>query len=197
MNIKETADKLKSNKNVLWGILVIIIIVILILVGGKKEKDETLIDEENNGEEVILDEDGNVVSTPTSPTQTITSDGYEYAFSGVEWIFDTEDEQVIGTGNTYLKMMFADFTRNGNAISFGRPYKLGFHPGTCSSIDFLDTTEVSGIPIAYARCSDGTTTREFAVLQNMEEVIIEMRETSDENLVWQEWYKINVTEIVR
>lgn len=186
-------EKIKSNKNILLGILGLAVILVLILiVGGKKDEEGS----------VILDENGDVVEeevelTALSPTETIVSGDYEYDFSGIEWIFDTEDEQVVGTGNTYLKMMFADFTRNGNAITFGRPYKLGFHPGTCQSVDFLDTTEISGIPVAYAKCSDGTTTREFAAVQDMENVIIQMKETSLNDAEWQEWYKINVTEIVR
>jgi hypothetical protein len=189
MSIKE---KIKSNKNILLGILGLAVILVLILTVGSKNGDEAEVLNEN---EEMAEEEREL--TALSPAEPVVSGDYEYAFSGVEWIFDTEDEQVVGTGNTYLKMMFADFTRNGNAITFGRPYKLGFHPGTCQSVDFLDTTEISGIPVAYARCSDGATTREFVALQDMENVIIQMKEISLDDAEWQEWYKVNVTEIVR
>jgi hypothetical protein len=192
MTIKE---KMQENKNVLWGaVAVVIIIILLIVLGGKKD----------GGEEVMLDENGNPVEqtegemTALSPAEPIVSGDYEYAFSGVEWMFDTEDPLVVGTGNTHLKMMFADFTRNGNAITFGRPYKLGFHPGTCESMEFLDTTDVAGIPLAYAKCSDGKTTREFAVLQEAEKVTVKMNEkVGEEETGFQDWYKIDVTEIVK
>lgn len=184
-------EKMKENKNVLLGALtVVIIIILLIVLGGKNGSNENV--EENNS----TDSEGEM--TALKPAQSIVSGDYEYAFSGVEWMFDTEDPLVVGTGNTHLKMMFADFTRNGNAITFGRPYKLGFHPGTCESMEFLDTTDVAGIPLAYAKCSDGKITREFAVLQEAENVIVKMNEVKgEEETGFQDWYKIDVTEIVK
>lgn len=192
MTIKE---KMNENKNAIWGgVVVVIIIILLIVLGGKKGEDV----------DVMLDENGDPIEqtegemTALSPAEPIVSGDYEYAFSGVEWMFDTEDPLVVGTGNTHLKMMFADFTRNGNAITFGRPYKLGFHPGTCESVEFLDTTDVSGIPLAYAKCSDGETTREFAVLQESEKVSVKMNEVKGgEETGFKDWYKIDVTEIVK
>lgn len=182
---------MQENKNVLWGaVAVVIIIILLIVLGGKNGSNKDA--EENNSTE----SQGEM--TALSPAEPIVSGDYEYAFSGVEWIFDTEDPLVVGTGNTHLKMMFADFTRNGSAITFGRPYKLGFHPGTCEPVDFLDTTDVAGIPLAYAKCSDGETTREFAVLQESENVIVKMNETKgEEETGFEDWYKIDVTEIVK
>lgn len=188
MNMKEKMKEVTSNKSVWWGLLVVIIILVLIFTVGKKGASAPT-EENNTGEES---------TTALSPAEPVVSGDYEYEFSGVEWIFDTEDPQVVGTGQTYLKMMFADFTRNGNAITFGRPYKLGFHPGTCESAEFFDTTEVSGIPIAYAKCSDGKITREFAVLQDKETIMVKMNEVSGEvETGFQDWYKINVTEIVK
>lgn len=190
MKMKEKLEELKSNKNVMWGVLVLIIILVLVLtVGGKKgEKAEVTPDESSEMEN----------ETALSVAKPVVSGDYEYAFSGVEWIFDTEDPLVVGTGQTYLKMIFADFTRNGNAIAFGRPYKLGFHPGTCESLEFLDTTDTAGIPLAYAKCSDGKVTREFAVLQESENVMVKMNEIiGEEETGFQDWYKINVTEIVK
>lgn len=188
MTIKE---KMQENKNVLWGaVAVVIIIILLIVLGGKKD----------GGEDVEVNESSETEGqmTALSPAEPIVSGDYEYAFSGVEWMFDTQDPLVVGTGNTHLKMMFADFTRNGSAITFGRPYKLGFHPGTCESVDFLDTTDVAGIPLAYAKCSDGKITREFAVLQEAEKVTVKMNEiVGEEKTGFEDWYKIDVTEIVK
>ncbi len=185
-------EKIKSNKNTLLGVLGLAVILVLILtVGGNKgERAEV-----SNEDEEMLEEERDLTSS--SPAETVVSGDYTYDFSGVEWIFDTEDEQVVGTGNTYLKMMFSNFTRNGNEITFGRPYKLGFHPGTCESVDSLDTTGISGASVAYAKCSDGKTTREFAVMQDMETIIVQMKEVSAEDAVWQEWYKIDITEVVK
>jgi len=194
--MKEKFEEMKSNKNLAWGILVIIIILILVLAVGKKDKVK------ENEDVKTIDENSEVEKTENetalSAVEPIKSGDYEYAFSGVEWIFDTEDSQVVGTGQTYLKMMFADFTRNGNAITFGRPYKLGFHPGTCKSVDFLDTTDVEGIPIAYASCTDGKTVRDFVVLQESEEVNVKMNEKiGGEETGFQDWYNIKITEIVK
>jgi hypothetical protein len=198
MNIKEKMEEIKSNKNILAGLagLIIIIILIVVLSGGKeaRERDEALVDENGDPIETEVEE---VEMIAISPSQVIVAGDFEYAFSGIEWMFDKEDEQVVGTNNTYLKMMFADFTRNGNAITFGRPYKLGVHPGTCRATDELDTSSLSGIPVAYAKCSDGKITREFAVLQDSENVIVHMRETSLAGSDWQEWFRVNVTEVVR
>ncbi len=190
MKMKEKLNEIKSNKSLMGGILVVIIVLLVVLVGGKKGGNS----EVTNEPEVTETEN----ETALSVAKPVVSGDYEYAFSGVEWMFDTEDPLVVGTGQTYLKMMFADFTRNGNAITFGRPYKLGFHPGTCEALEFLDTTDVAGIPLAYAKCSDGKTTREFAVLQEAEKVTVKMNEIiGEEETGFQDWYKINVTEIVK
>ena len=195
MSMKEKFEEMKSNKSLMWGILVVIIILVLIFTVGKKGGNDSK-DQMSEDENAMVDENGEAIAL--SPVEPVVSGDYEYDFSGVEWIFDTEDAQVVGTGQTYLKMMFADFTRNGNAITFGRPYKLGFHPGTCESADFLDTTDVAGIPVAYAKCSDGEVKRDFAVLQDSENVTVMMKETIGEEMTdWQEWYKINITEIVK
>lgn len=189
MSMKEKLQGIKSNKSLIGGILVVIIILVLVFTLGKKGAEAPVAEEEVTGES-----EGMALSV----AEPVVSGDNEYAFSGVEWMFDTEDPLVVGTGQTYLKMMFADFTRNGNAITFGRPYKLGFHPGTCEAVDFLDTAELSGIPLAYAKCSDGKITREFAVLQEAENVMVKMNEVKgEEETGWQDWYKINVTEIVK
>jgi hypothetical protein len=194
--MKEKFEEMKSNKSFVWGILVVIIILVLIFTVGKKGDKDSQGDVDENGNSMV-DENGSE-GMALSPVEPVVSGDYEYDFSGVEWIFDTEDEQVVGTGQTYLKMIFADFTRNGNAITFGRPYKLGFHPGTCESVNFLDTTESAGIPIAYAVCTDGKIAREFAVLQDSENVTVQMNEiVGEEETGFVEWYKINITEIVK
>lgn len=130
--------------------------------------------------------------------QQVVAGDYTYEFSGVNWMFDTESDEVKGTGQTWLKMEFADFTRNGNMIAFGRPYKLGAHPGTCAEADFIDTAELEGIPLGYAVCTGAGVKHEFAALQRLENVVVVMRETKGEAVGnWTEWYKIDVTEIVR
>lgn len=170
------------------GAVVVVVVVLLIIFIGPKDRVVEEPTEETGGD-----------SSALSVVQPVSSGDYEYAFAGVKWIFDTESTEVAGTNQTWLKMEFADFTRNGNAIAFGRPYKLGVHPGTCSETDFIDTSSETGIPFAYATCEGSGVKREFVVLQESENVVVKMKETKDgvADPVWKEWYKINVTEIVR
>lgn len=129
----------------------------------------------------------------------VVSGDYTYAFTGIKWIFDTTSPEVSGTNQTWLKMTFADFTRNGQAIAFGNPYKLGVHPGTCKSSDFIDTTAVDGIPFAYATCTDGKTTQDFVVLQRESKIVVMMNEKvgKDPETGWKHWYDLDVTSVVR
>lgn len=174
------------------GGVVLVVVVLLIVFSGPKEQPALV-------EETPREDDALSVVKP------VVSGDYEYAFQGVKWIFDTESIEVAGTDQTWLKMEFADFTRNGNAIAFGRPYKLGVHAGTCRQTDFIDTTTETGIPFAYAICEGGGIMREFVVLQESENVLVKMREVKGPSnpsgqvadATWKEWYKINVTEIVR
>lgn len=175
----------------LMGGALLLVVVLLIIFGGNKNNSN----EENslNGEEQS-ENNGSTLSV----VKPVVSGDYEYAWQGVKWIFDTESVEVAGTNQTWLKMEFADFTRNGNAISFGRPYKLGVHPGTCEEVDYIDTSLETGIPFAYARCTGEGIVRDFVVLQEAESVVIKMNEKKgEESTGWKEWYKINVTEIVR
>lgn len=166
------------------GAAVLVVVVLLIIFIGPKDRAADIpVDTEVEAD------------TALTAVQPVVAGDYQYEFSGVRWVFDTESPEVAGTDQTWLKMEFADFTRNGNAISFGRPYKLGVHPGTCREVDFIDTTAEAGIPFAYAVCESLDTKREFVVLQESENVVVRMRDTSDG--VWKEWYKIDVTEIVR
>lgn len=197
--VEEQLRKMKQNERSLakigWGVLVVVVVLVLIFVinPGDGEKEDKK-DKNNNNEESSEVVNGDALEN----VQPVVAGEYEYEFSGVSWIFDTEDPQVAGTGQTWLKMMFADFTRNGSEITFGRPYKLGFHPGTCTEVDFIDSSSEAGIPIAYAECSDGNLTRQFVVLQELQDVVVKMKEVKeDEETPFQEWYKIDVTEIVR
>lgn len=174
------------------GLAAIVVVVLLIIFIGPKDGEKAKSADKNSKDQAETPSDALSVAQP------VVSGDYEYTWQGVKWIFDTESEEVAGTGQTWLKMEFADFTRNGSAITFGRPYKLGVHPGTCKEVDYLDTSSESGIPFAYAECSDGTITRDFVVLQEDQDVVVKMNETKDgEASGWQDWYKIDVTEIVR
>lgn len=172
------------------GVAVLAVVVILLIVlgsSGKKTDDSSSQENANSNPDTAL----HVV-------QPVKSGDYEYTFQGIKWIFDTESPEVIGTNQTWVKFEFADFTRNGSAIAFGKPYKLGVHPGTCKQLDFIDTSSETGIPFAYAECVGGGVTHDFVVLQEKENVVVKMNEKKDgKESGWQEWYKINVTEIVR
>ncbi len=182
----------KNNKNtLLWALTIIVIILIIVLSKPGNKADE----------EAITNEDSELVTENQAgeSAATIASvDGNIYDFSGVKWEFDTEDPSV-PEGQTWVKMRFADFSRNGSIINLRNPYKLGFHPGTCTEIDFVDTTGVEGIPLAYAQCVDGTTTRDFAVLQQMDVVTVKYMDTKDgvSNPTWSDLYSIDVTTIVK
>ncbi len=180
------------NKIIGAALLVVVVLAIVFISRGEKNASEVVTDEEvTTSEEATSDDALEVV-------QPVKSGDYEYAWQGVKWIFDTESAEVAGTNQTWLKMEFADFTRNGSAITFGRPYKLGVHPGACSETDFIDTTAIEGIPFAYATCEGAGTKREFVVMQENETVLVKMRETKEGvDPIWKEWYKIDVTEIVR
>lgn len=182
-------EKKGFTNKIIGGIVILVVLALIIFVRPKGEEvAEVPVDEvpTENGENAL------------KVAQQVAVGDYTYEFQGVKWTFDTESVEVAGTGQTWLKMEFADFTRNGNSISFGRPYKLGVHPGTCKETDFIDTASEEGIPLSYVICEGSGVKREFVVLQQLEEVMVKMRETKGEVLTgWQDWYKINVTEIVR
>jgi hypothetical protein len=182
----------QKNKNaLLWALTIIVIILIIILSkpGDRADKKDIKNEEseETTGEQ-----------TSSEPAEITAADGNKYDFSGVQWEFDTEDPSV-PEGQTWVKMRFADFARNGNVITLRNPYKLGFHPGVCAEVDFVDTTGVEGVPLAYAKCTDGATTRDFAVLQQMDNVVVKYMDTKDgvSNPNWSDLYSIDVTTIVK
>lgn len=180
-------EKKGLTNKIIGGVILLIALALIIFVRPNADKAPTA--EENTPEES---------EGVLQVAQQVVSGDYTYEFQGVKWIFDTESAEVAGTGQTWLKMEFADFTRNGNAISFGRPYKLGVHPGTCANSDFVDTTDVAGIPLGYAVCEGSGVKREFVALQEIENVTVKMRETKGDVVSeWKDWYKIDVTEIVR
>lgn len=54
-----------------------------------------------------------------------------------------------------------------------------------------------GIPLAYAECSGDGVVRDFVVLQEDQNIVVKMNETKDlKESGWQDWYKIDVTQIV-
>lgn len=182
-NVMKWAQK---NKNtILWALTIIVIILIIIF---SKPGN-------NTNEDVVTNENGEVVTeTATQTPETIAADGFTYDFTGVQWEFDTEV-----AGETLLKMRFADFTRNGNAINLQNPYKLGSHPGTCAEVDFIDTAMESGIPLSYVQCTNEEITRDIVVLQEMNQVVIKYADTKDGSRddQFSELYTIDVTTIVQ
>lgn len=153
----------------------------------------------------IVDETAETNNGALRVVQPVMSGDYKYEFKGVKWTFDTTSPEVAGTNQTWLKMEFADFTRNGNAIVFGTPYKLGVHPGVCKQLDFIDTSSEEGIPFSYARCEGEGVVQDFVVLQENEQIIVKMNETKGPSnpsgqtapAVWKDWYKVDVTSIVQ
>lgn len=181
---------------IVGGAVVLVVILLIVFIKKDKTVEEPA---DANAEEVLIENDALSVAQP------VASGDYEYTFSGIKWIFDTESPEVAGTNQTWVKLEFADFTRNGNAIAFTRPYKLGVHKGTCNEVNFIDSSAETGIPIAYARCEGEGVVHEFVVLQELENVVVKMKETESPSntsgqiadAIWKEWYKINVTEIVK
>jgi hypothetical protein len=181
----------KNNKNALLWALTIIVIILIIVFSKPGDKAEEAITNEETAE--------TAESQAEESAATIASvDGNVYDFSGVKWEFDTEDPSV-PEGQTWVKMRFADFSRNGSVINLRNPYKLGFHPGVCEEVDFVDTTGTEGVPLAYAKCTYGTMTRDFAVLQQMDTVTVKYMDTKDgvSNPTWSDLYSIDVTTIVK
>jgi hypothetical protein len=179
----------QKNKNaLLWALTIIVIILIIVL---SKPGDRA--------EEAITNEEAAETAQQAGEVSSVEAvDGNTYDFSGVKWEFDTEDPSV-PEGQTWVKMRFADFSRNGSVINLRNPYKLGFHPGVCEEVDFIDTTGTEGVPLAYAKCTDGAMTREFAVLQKMDTVTVKYMDTKDgvSNPTWSDLYSIDVTTIVK
>lgn len=182
----------QKNKNaLLWALTIIVIILIIIFSkpGDRADKKDIKNEEseETTGEQTTLD-----------VAEITAADGNKYDFSGVQWEFDTEDPSV-PEGQTWVKMRFADFARNGSVITLRNPYKLGFHPGVCTESDFVDTTGVEGIPLAYAQCVYGTMTRDIVVLQQMDNVVVKYMDTKDgvSNPTFTDLYSIDITTIVK
>ncbi len=191
-NNAKTEDRKPYQNYIIAGVVVVVAIALIIFFRSKPAEPVA-----ETPEETVPAQTENEESALHVAQQVVAGD-YTYEFQGVKWIFDTTSPEVAGTGQTWLKMEFADFTRNGSAIAFGRPYKLGVHTGTCKETDFIDTSSVEGIPLSYAVCEAVGVKREFVALQELETVTVKMRETKGSALTeWQDWYKIDVTEIVR
>ncbi len=179
----------QKNKNViLWALTIIVII--LIIVFSKPGN--------NTDEEVLTNEDGTAIVDGETSETVAGDDSSNYGFSGIQWEFDTTDASV-PAGQTWVKMRFADFTRNGSVITLRNPYKLGFHPGVCAESDFVDTTGVNGIPLSYVQCVDGTSVRDIVVLQESNTVTVKYMDTKDgvSNPTFSDLYSIDITTIVK
>lgn len=193
----EEVKKTSFTNKIIGGVVVLVVALLIIFLGPKAKNGKDAVDADANAttsDSTTLDgtNDGAL-----KVAQPVVSGDYKYDFTGVKWTFDTTSPEVAGTNQTWLKMEFADFTRNGNAITFGSAYKLGVHPGTCKAVDFIDTTSESGIPLAYAECSGDGVVRQFVALQDNQDIVVKMKETKgDKEGDWQEWYKVDVTQIV-
>ncbi len=177
-------------KKGIWGAIIVIAILLLIFLWPRETKSPT--------EEVgtVVDETAETNNGALQVLQPVTEGDYQFEFTGVKWTFDTTSPEVVGTNQTWLKMEFADFTRNGNAITFGTPYKLGVHLGVCREVDSIDIdVEEEGIPFSYVVCEGNGAKKEFVVLQREKEIVVKVKETTD--AIWKDWYEIDVTEIVR
>jgi hypothetical protein len=190
-NQKSDSGKKGSFLHKVIGGAIIVIAILLIIFIGPKQKSEVASVSTDAG--TTAETDGGALKV----IQPVIVGDYKYEWKGIQWIFDTKSPEVAGSGQTWVKMEFADFTRNGNAIAFGTPYKLGVHPGTCKQVDFIDTSSESGIPFSYAECSDGATVHEFVVLQDKEQIMVKMNEKkSGKETGWKDWYKIDVASVV-
>jgi len=184
----------QKNKNViLWALTIIVIILIIIF---SKPGDKTNNKDVNvNSDEQSETEQGGAGEAP----ETVATEGGDvYDFSGIQWEFDTTDPSV-PFGETWLKMRFADFTRNGSVITLRNPYKLGFQPGVCSEIEFIDTTIETGIPLTYVECKNDSITRNIVVFQEMNNIVVKFMDTKEgvSDTTFSELYKINITTIVQ
>lgn len=181
----------KNKSAILWALTIIVIILIIIFSKpGNKAQDEG-----NTNTNSETSQEANA-GTEADPEMVATEEGNTYDFSGVQWEFDTEDPEV-PEGQTWLKMRFAEFTRNGSVITFNNPYKLGFHPGVCQEVDFIDTTSEMGIPLSYVQCTDGMITRDIVVLQENEMVMVKYSDMGEgvETEGFQELYTLDITNL--
>lgn len=185
----------QKNKNAILWALTIIVIILIIILSKPKDRGGEVITNEEAGEETNSE---NTSSSSESAAEIAAADGYVYDFSGIQWEFDTEDLSV-PEGQTWLKMRFADFARNGSVINLRNPYKLGFHAGVCKEVSFIDTTAVDGIPLSYVQCVDGSTTRDIVVLQQLDHVVVKYMDTVDgvSNPSFSDLYSIDVKTIVK
>lgn len=179
-------------KKGIFGAIILIAVLLVIFLWPRETKSPT--------EEVlpIVDETAETNAGALQVLKPVTEGDYEYEFTGVKWTFDTTSPEVAGTNQTWLKMEFADFTRNGNAITFGTPYKLGVHAGTCEQVDSIDIdVDEEGIPFSYVVCESEGVKKEFVALQREKEIVVRMKDPKITNGLWKDWYKIDVTDIVR
>jgi hypothetical protein len=54
-----------------------------------------------------------------------------------------------------------------------------------------------GIPFSYVVCESEGVKKEFVALQREKEIVVRMKDPKITNGLWKDWYKIDVTDIVR
>lgn len=187
-------NKLKniSEKTLQWilaSVLVVLVIITLIVKIDRSDRPE---DNQNNNEEEQTSETMQEGEADVTP-EPFSAEGFDYQFTGIDWDF-ADMTMEGGPQQTQVRMWFADFTRNGNMVNFSKPYKLGIYPGTCSEVSYLETPIEEGIPVGYAQCTSAESTREFAVLQQMQTMNFVTRLQGQE---WEQFFELDMTQEVR
>lgn len=196
----------RKTHNVLWyalsGLILIAIILVLIFVpeGDKKAERKEKKSADQQQEEVASQEE----TSGTTFMQPITEGDFIYQFSGINWMFESEDVAGERTPVTQVNWMFEDFSRRQEKVivTFGEPYKMGLVQGECSEVEALeyDADAEEGLALAYASCDlvAQTGTTEFAIFQEDADVVTKRRTYSDaeDKGSFVEISRVDMTEVV-
>lgn len=200
MNENTTSQTPMNNKKVskkkMFGSLAIVVVVIVAIVlgitlggnGEKKAKKEAAVEETTTGNQ-------------TKPMEAVIDGEFTYRFEGIDWQFETADEEGVGIPITRVNMMFENFTRRDGApyVSFGNPYKFGIYEGLCSEVEALDfDTEVeAGIPLGFVECvwqEEGT---QIALFQEGNIIVAKSRQIQSEDGLFKRVSSIDLTTVVQ
>lgn len=129
--------------------------------------------------------------------EPVAMDPFVYQFETIDWVFTPTSEQGVGVPLTHVALWLKDFSRNpGFPVVFEKPFKLGTYAGDCVSRDTLAPGTISGIPVAFAQCTQNDQTIELGVFQQGTMISFAKRDRAEsENFVT--LYSIDMTSIVR